>query len=122
MSSASLVNVATMPRAAEARAWWTEVEETRARIEERRARGEEWRPRGVREVGHDRRLELVHEVWLEQAATSRGREHPAASEAPSLARRRSRRSPWLGPRPDRIAAWAVAMGVLLVLVALLSAH
>lgn len=28
----------------------------------------------------------------------------------------------LGPRPDRIAAWAVVMGVALVLVALLSAH
>ncbi len=28
----------------------------------------------------------------------------------------------VGPHPDRIAAWAVVLGVTLVLVALLSAH
>jgi hypothetical protein len=28
----------------------------------------------------------------------------------------------VGPRPDRIAAWAVALGFLLVVVAVLSAH
>jgi hypothetical protein len=39
-------------------------------------------------------------------------------------RRRPRRTPmeWVGPHPDRIASWAVAMGFLLVLAALLSAH
>jgi hypothetical protein len=39
-------------------------------------------------------------------------------------RRRPRRTPaeWLGARPDRIAAWTVALGFLLVLAALLSAH
>jgi hypothetical protein len=28
----------------------------------------------------------------------------------------------VGPRPDRIAGWAVALGFLLVVVAVLSAH
>jgi len=28
----------------------------------------------------------------------------------------------LGPRPDRLAAWAVALGVLLILIAILTAH
>jgi len=28
----------------------------------------------------------------------------------------------VGPRPDRIASWAVALGFLLVLAAILSAH
>jgi hypothetical protein len=28
----------------------------------------------------------------------------------------------LGPRPDRVAAWAVALGVLLILIAILTAH
>jgi hypothetical protein len=39
-------------------------------------------------------------------------------------RRRPRRTPteWVGPHPDRIASWAVVMGFLLVLMALLSAH
>lgn len=39
-------------------------------------------------------------------------------------RRRPRRTPteWVGPNPDRIASWAVVMGFLLVLAALLSAH
>ncbi len=39
-------------------------------------------------------------------------------------RRRPRRTPteWVGPHPDRIASWAVVMGFLLVLAALLSAH
>jgi hypothetical protein len=39
-------------------------------------------------------------------------------------RRRRRRTPleWVGPNPDRIASWAVAMGLVLVLAALLGAH
>ena len=41
--------------------------------------------------------------------------------------RRDRRPPRtvgerLGPRPDRVAAWAVALGVLLILIAILTAH
>jgi hypothetical protein len=41
--------------------------------------------------------------------------------------RRDRRPPRtvgerLGPRPDRVAAWSVALGVLLILIAILTAH
>jgi hypothetical protein len=46
---------------------------------------------------------------------------------PALPVRRERRPPRtvgerLGPRPDRVAAWAVALGVLLILIAILTAH
>jgi len=46
---------------------------------------------------------------------------------PQTAPRRDRRPPRtvgerLGPRPDRVAAWAVALGVLLILIAILTAH
>jgi hypothetical protein len=49
-----------------------------------------------------------------------------AEPAPS-ASRRERRPPRtvgerLGPRPDRVAAWAVALGMLLILIAILTAH
>jgi hypothetical protein len=37
-------------------------------------------------------------------------------------RPRPRAAQRVGPRPDRIAAWAVALGFLLVVVAILSAH
>jgi hypothetical protein len=108
-----------MPRAAEARAWWADVEDVRERIERRRARESQARAgvrgagapparRGEREVRPGRRLMLVQ---------------PSATPA-----RDSRRRPRLpvthrvGPRPDRIAAWAVVLGFLLVVVAMLSAH
>jgi len=46
------------------------------------------------------------------------------SSGPSSGRRRPRPRPaeLVGPRPDRIASWAVALGFLLVLAAILSAH
>ncbi len=46
---------------------------------------------------------------------------PPASEA-RRKRPRPRPAQRVGPRPDMIAAWAVALGVLLVVVAILSAH
>jgi hypothetical protein len=48
----------------------------------------------------------------------------AAVQAAPRARRRPPRRPAerVGGRPDRIAGWAVAMGVLLVVLAVLSAH
>jgi hypothetical protein len=109
-----------MPRASEARVWWADVEEVRERIERRRAselrlaRSEDAsavpaiRQRGVREIRPGQRLMLV-----ERAA-------PPARD--------SRRRPRLpvvqrvGPRPDRIAAWAAVLGFALVVVAILSAH
>jgi hypothetical protein len=120
-----------MPRAAEARAWWADVEDLRERIERRQAREGMARVdggvhdtdssvgmrtaaealtvrRGVREIRPGRRLMLVE----------------TAAPPPRVGRRRPRPRPAqrVGPRPDRIASWAVALGFVLVLVALLSAH
>jgi hypothetical protein len=114
-----------MPRA-EAREWWADVEDVRERIELRRARERSaYRQsedraggsanavpalhRGVREIRPGRRLMLVE---------------TAAPVAEDKRRVRSRpRATWqVGSRPDRIAAWAVALGFLLVVVAILSAH
>jgi hypothetical protein len=114
-----------MPQAAEANVWWAEVEDVRERIERRRARenrvsigrrvstGDRASTvpaarRGVREVKTGRRLMLV------DTAT------PPAREP----RRRPRQRPAqrIGPRPDRIAAWAVVLGFVLVLAAALSSH
>ena|SRR6202035_5438358 len=112
-----------MPRASEARAWWADVEDVRERIERRRAResralardpvqpGATANPatrRGVREIRPGRRLMLV-ESAVQPVRDSRRRSRPRAAYR-------------VGPRPDRIAAWAVALGFLLVLAAVLSAH
>jgi hypothetical protein len=116
-----------MPRAAEAHVWWAEVEDVRERIERRRARERRvliespthpsTHPRatavpaarrGVRDIRPGRRLMLVETVAL-PARDARRRSRPRAAYR-------------VGPRPDRIAAWAVALGFLLVVVAILSAH
>jgi hypothetical protein len=108
-----------MPQEAEARAWWAEVEQVRERIERRRA-SESGDPRalrrtptrrGVRELRTGPRLTLVRT------------EAPDPAERTQLRRRpRPRAAQRIGPRPDRIAAWAVALGVLLLVLAVLSAH
>jgi hypothetical protein len=108
-----------MPRAAEARVWWADVEDVRERIERRRERERSARSnvrptavqRGVREIRPGRRLVVVSDASI-------------ATPAPRDARRRPRRRvvQVVGPRPDRVAAWAVALGFLLVLAAILSAH
>lgn len=114
-----------MPREAEAREWWADVYEVRERIERRRARESAGgvrsgapRRRGVREVRTGPRLSLVPA-------------HPDAEDAQrqrmdgqDRQRRRPRPRPVqrIGPRPDRIAAWAVALGLLLLVLAILSAH
>ena len=108
-----------MPRAAEARAWWADVEDVRERIERRRARESRVQApggttavpavrRGVREVSPGRQLMLVR-TGVPAAREERKRPRPRAVHR-------------VGPRPDRIAAWAVGLGFLLVLVAVLSAH
>jgi hypothetical protein len=112
-----------MPRAAEARAWWADVEDVRERIERRRARERRAlvetpaQPRetvvpparrGVREVLPGRRLMLV-ESAAPPARDARRRPRPRAVQR-------------VGPRPDMIAAWAVVLGFLLVIAAVLSAH
>lgn len=111
-----------MARAAEARAWWADVEDVRERIERRRARELRARrsvaasggltpapQRGVREIRPGRRLVLVPS-------------HAPSAPSPRRTRPRPRAIQRVGPRPDRIAAWAFALGVMLVLAAILSAH
>jgi len=70
-------------------------------------------------------------AWWDEVEDVRRRERVArrqlaAAQAAqrSGVRRRPPRRPVerLGPRPDRIAGWAVAMGMLLVVLAILSAH
>lgn len=119
-----------MPRAAEARAWWADVEDVRERIERRRVREQRAlggaagqargvvahaAHRGVREVRPSRRLMVVRSgvsrVGVSGAGGSTTRRRP-----------RPRAVQRVGPRPDRIAAWAVVLGFVLVLVAVLSAH
>jgi hypothetical protein len=52
------------------------------------------------------------------------RSHAPSRRVVELDRRRPRRSlsQELGPRPDRVALWALFMAVLLVVVTLLSSH
>jgi hypothetical protein len=110
-----------MPRASEARSWWADVEDVRERIEVRRARESRMAAgtratamgmsqRGVREIRPGRRLILVES------------DAAAAREAEARRRTRPRAPRGLGPHPDRIAAWAVLLGFLLVVAAVLSAH
>lgn len=132
-----------MPRAAEARAWWADVEDVRERIERRRERErsrarETGRARGAG-PGADALLDAARGMPFGRATTAvpasrRGvREvRPGAhlmlvrtnapSERGSHRRPRPRPMERVGSRPDRIAAWAVALGFLLVVVAVLSAH
>jgi hypothetical protein len=106
-----------MAGTAEARAWWADVEDVREKIERRRAReqrtadgdGISTPGRGVREVRSGRRLTLVTGGGADPAPARRRRPRPRTVQR-------------IGPHPDRIAAWAVALGVMLVLAAILSAH
>lgn len=119
-----------MPRAVEARAWWADVEDVRERIERRRARERRASAarrisaggrasavpaarRGVREIQPGQRLMLV-ETAAPRPRDARGRG--------ARSRPRPRAAQRVGPRPDMIAAWAVALGFVLVLAAILSAH
>lgn len=69
-------------------------------------------------------------AWWDEVEDVRRRERVERrrlAEAQAAQRRVRRRPPrrpveHIGPRPDRIAAWAVAMGMLLVVLAMLSAH
>lgn len=73
--------------------------------------------RGVREVRPGRHLTVVRSLAGPTGGTAAG----------SLARRRPTGvargvARQMGPRPDMLAAWAVALGFALVLAAILSAH
>jgi hypothetical protein len=112
-----------MPRAAEAREWWAEVDDVRERIERRRAREGVPARRGVRVVGSESHSGTSYLMSVDarmSAAAARNARMPGGSAV----RRRPRARPaqLVGPRPDRIASWAVALGFLLVALAVLSAH
>lgn len=123
-----------MPRASEAHAWWSEVEDVRERIERRRARevvapqrrvGHSPTPaarRGVREIRTDKRLMLVPTGAPEARDAREGRASTTGTRKPARQRPRPRMTHRVGSRPDRVAAWAVALGFLLVVMAMLSAH
>jgi hypothetical protein len=104
-----------MPRDAQAREWWADVYEVRERIERRRARetaSERPAPsprRGVREIRTNSQLSFAAHRLQQDLGARRRRPRPRPVQR-------------IGPRPDRIAAWAVALGVLLLLLAILSAH
>lgn len=133
-----------MPQPAQARAWWADVEDVRERIEHRRARERQARAamtlrgqsavrapaaerrsvalaqRGVREVRPGRHLMAVRSGVPPAGGA-------ASAWGGSLARRRPTGvargvARQMGPRPDMFVAWAVALGFVLVLAAILSAH
>jgi hypothetical protein len=110
-----------MGRVAEAPAWWAEVDEVRERIERRRAQE---RPsagsRGVRELTHTVHLTPVGPTARRLELQGGPEWSPASARARARARRLIRRR--VGPRPDRVAALAVWLGIALLVAALLSAH
>ncbi len=110
-----------MPRAAEAREWWAEVDDVRERIERRRARMGTPMPRGVRVVRSESRPAPVRLMSID-ARMSAAAARSARTSGAGRRRPRPRPAQLVGPRPDRIASWAVALGFLLVLAAILSSH
>ena len=113
-----------MPRPTEARAWWAEVDDVRERIELRRAREGTQGRRGVRVVRPGSHATAIRLMSLDSRATGAAAHSARRVSGPSSGRRRPRPRPaeLVGPRPDRIASWAVALGLLLLLAAILSAH
>jgi hypothetical protein len=114
---------------AQAPAWWLEVAELRERIERRRARegaganrGSSRRRVAIDGRGADRGLPALPSARsVPGAREGEPMQLSAYSRARSSRRRRSG-SDWLLAKPDRLAAWAVALGFLLVIAGLLSAH
>jgi hypothetical protein len=76
-----------------------------------------------RDLGDDAVEETV-EPAARRTVRIAGRPEGALPEARFHPGARRRRPPAerLGPRPDRLAAWAFALGILLILIAILTAH
>ncbi|HEX2016738.1 MAG TPA: hypothetical protein VGN69_08590 [Solirubrobacteraceae bacterium] len=128
---------------AQAKAWWTEVEHLREPAE-RRGRAE--REARARRGAHDPPLGAATPHGPRRTVKIRGQAIPAVSARPLVevpapapvhrtreaerdrdrrpATRRPRRRPAerIGARPDRIALWAFLVGLLLVVIAVLTAH
>jgi hypothetical protein len=103
-----------MSQQAEARSWWADVEHLRDEIESRR----ELTP----EESMQARMERVH---ARERRTVQITGRPVSSlRLVEVERRRPPRTPMerLGPRPDRIAMWAVLLGLFCCIVALTTAH
>ena len=102
-----------MPNQAEARSWWADVEHLRDEIEERRAATPEESMRA--------RYERVHRA---ERRTVQITGRPVSSLRLVEVEHRRPRSAMerLGPRPDRIAMWAVLLGLFCCVVALTTAH
>jgi hypothetical protein len=102
-----------MSQQAEARSWWADVEHLREDAERRHATAEDsMQDRLERVRGGERRTVQI---------TGR----PVSSlRLVEVERRRPPRTPIerLGPRPDRIAMWAVLLGIFCCIVALTTAH
>jgi hypothetical protein len=113
-----------MSRPAEAREWWAEVDDVRERIERRRAREGAPQRRGVRVVRPESHATSMRLMSLDARSAATAARGARRISGPGAGRRRPRPRPaqLVGPRPDRIASWAVALGFLLVLAAILSAH
>jgi hypothetical protein len=103
-----------MSQQAEARSWWADVEHLRDTIESRRE--------ATPEESMQARLERVH---ARERRTVQITGRPVSSlRLVEVERRRPSRTPIerLGPRPDRIAMWAVLLGIFCCIVALTTAH
>jgi hypothetical protein len=130
-----------MSQQAEARSWWADVEHLREAAERRQASAGDVLPvtprrrfqreeAGTPEASMHARLERVHADEPRATAPADRRTvqitgRPVSSlRLVEVERRRPPRSAMerLGPRPDRIAMWAVLMGLFLCVVALTTAH
>jgi hypothetical protein len=102
-----------MSQQAEARSWWADVEHLREAAERRHA---------TPEASMEARFERVH---APERRTVQVTGRPVSSvRLVEVERRRPPRSAVerLGPRPDRIAMWAVLLGIFCCIVALTTAH
>jgi hypothetical protein len=108
-----------MSQQAEARSWWADVEHLREAAEARHATPErDLTP----EASMNARLERVRSA---ERRTVQITGRPVSSlRLVEVERRRPPRTPLerLGPRPDRIAMWAVLLGIFCCIVALTTAH
>ncbi len=107
----------------EARAWWADVEHLREELEQRRGAGRADAP-ALRLISGGREAPAGPRPTRRTVRiTGRGAQAPAPRRLVEVERRRP--APSLveraGARPDRIAGWAVLLGLVLVLVAAVTA-
>ncbi len=124
---------------APARSWWTEVEHLREPVERRRRAASAGvtgsspttapmsasARRSVRIRGHVIDAVTAPRLVEDDGAPASGKRLASTDPAALPARRPTRgfvRPARIVARPDHIALWAVAMGLMLVLVAALSGH